>query len=404
MLHPIQASDAIGRVAGLSCSAPTALGCRSSSLCPSHAKQPRIVNDLIPIILESNDHWWPKDLQRLALVSPSWVGPIRRRLYDCPKLQTFRAFTLFVNAVTANPHLLPLIQGLELRPSVEDGFAVSDQDMASLGFLLTLKGLRTVTLGGELAVHSERFIHMMTDTRTISSLHIDGSDILRRCGGMTTPHIPSLSWDDSIAFRFSRSLRSLRLTNLHLSLADSAIPYGMRVHSLTLEEVSVDAGFIDDLLHESWEHLKHLDISSSTPQTSDDMVASLLECCENLESLSYEGCGGATHGEFLEEDLPGLTALKQLRLYDIDINEQSLALVAQTCRGLTELSVLGRMLRLPAQGWVQFLKSGALPALRVLQTPPGNNQPPAGFFRWPQQTCNDLRSACDARGVCLSHA
>lgn len=377
---------------------------RRGSFCEPPAQKPRIVDDLVPIILESNDHWWPKDLQRLALVSPAWVGPIRRRLYARPKLHSFHACTLFANTVQANRHLLPLIQGLDLRPTVSDGIPVSDRDMANLGFVLNLNGLVTVTLGGELAIHAERFIHMMANTHTITSLHIDGSDIIRRSGSITSPYTPSLTWDDSIAFRFSRSLRTLRITHIHLSITEPDIPYGMRVRDLILEDATIDTGFIQDLLHESWAHLRHLTVSSTIPQIVDDIVAPLLESCENLESLSCEACGGAVDGELFEEDLPALSTLREIHLYDIDINAQSLALLAQSCRGLRKLSVLGRKLRLPAQEWVQLLQLKALPALRVLEISSGSNQPPSGFLRWPQQTCSELRSACDARSISLSYA
>ena len=119
-----------------------------------------MVDDLISVILESNDHWWPRDFQRLALVSPGWLGPIRRRLYACPTLRTFTACTLFVRTVTENPHILSLVQGINLSPVIPTGalYAVTDKDMASLRLILSLKGLQNVTLGGELAIQAERFI------------------------------------------------------------------------------------------------------------------------------------------------------------------------------------------------------------------------------------------------------
>lgn len=363
---------------------------------------PRIVDDLIPVILESNGHWWPKDLQRLALVSTAWVGPIRRLLYACPKLSSFHACTLFVRTVSSNPHILSLVQGLELCP-VSDGLPLTEEHMASLRFALNLKGLLSVTLGGELAVRAERFVQMMSNTHSITSLHIDGSHLNRyHCLGTTTRHCPSLSWDDSIAFRFSRSLRSLRLTQLHLSISEADIPYAIRVQNLTLDGVSIESGFVQDLLHESWTHLRHLSISSATPATAEDIAIPLLECCENLESLRYEACVGGIHGELFEEST-SLTALRKLRLYDIDVNPQTLASLSQTCGGLAQISVLGRTVRLTAQDWVQLIQSSAMPSLRVLKTSSGCPQSPSGFLRWTEESCDELRSACATRGISLSY-
>ena len=56
--------------------------------------------------------------------------------------------------------------------------ALDEQEMQSLRYILGLKGLRSVTLGGDLAVSAERFLHVMTDTRAITSLHIDGHSAL----------------------------------------------------------------------------------------------------------------------------------------------------------------------------------------------------------------------------------
>ena len=365
---------------------------------PSTEKSPRIVDDLIPVILESDDHWWPRDLHRLALVSPAWVGSVRRRLYACPKLHSFHACTLFTRTVSRSSHLLALIRGIDLRPVITQSPTLTEEDMASLRFVLNLQGLQTVTLGGELALRVERFIQMMCHAHSIISLHIDGSYLSR---DMTYHQAASLNWDDSIASRLVRSLRTLRLTDLHLDVTPSDIPLPLRVQSLILENVSVESGSIEDLHLESWASLRHLSISSSSPQSSESLALPLLECCEHLESLSYEACGGTAHGELFEQDLPTFPTLRELRLFDVDLNPQTLTFLTGACRHLVQLSVLGRAPQLSGQDWMDLLQSGALPSLRVLETSSGRNQPPSGFRRWPEETCHQLRSVCATRNITL---
>lgn len=362
---------------------------------------PRIVDDLIPVVLESDDHWWPRDLSRLALVSPAWVGPIRRRLYACPKLDSFHACTLFARTMFANPQLQALIRGIDLRPTLTQSVILTEADMTSVRFVLNLRGLQTVTLGGELAVRAERFIQMMGHTHSITSLHIDGSYVSQDNGDMACRCAASLDWDDSIAFRFARSLRTLRLTHLHLDVTPSDMPSPLRVQKLILEDVSMESGSIEDLSFGSWASLRHLSISSSSPQSVQDLALPLLECCEQLESLNYEACGVAADGELFEQDLPALSTIRDLRLFDVDINLQTLSFIARACCALVQLSVLGRAPQLNGQDWIELLQSGVLPSLCVLQTSSGHNQPPSGFRRWSEETCCQLKSACAARNISL---
>lgn len=360
---------------------------------------PRLVDDLIPTILEIDDHWWPRDLQRLALVSPSWVGPIRRRLYAFPTLRSFHSCTLLVRTLTQNPHLLALVRGLDLRPIAGEHCALTERDMASLRFLLNLKGLQEVTLGGELAVQAERFIYMMASTRSIRTLHVDGSQVLWDEGDLGCKHPASLQWNEAIAFRFT-GLHTLRLSNIQLSVSDPPMPYMLRVKDLILDDVTLDDGSIQDLFHESWASLRHLTITSAKAPDSDELVRELLECCENLESLRYECANGSAHSDMFEDLI--LPSLRKLCLFDVDVNPQTLALLGQSCRTLEQLAVLGRAVRLSAQEWVDFVRSGAIPSLRVLETAFGNNSPPAGFKRWPEEMRESLVSSCQSRGVVLA--
>lgn len=363
--------------------------------------RPRIVDDLISVILESNEHWWPRDYERLALVSTGWVGPIRRRLYACPQLRTFRACTLFARTVAENPHIRALVHGIDLRPMspANERPLLSEKDMAGLRFILSLDGFESVTIGGELAVQAERFLHMMHNTRSVMSLHIDGSYIEDHDGGLSCRQPASLEWNESIAFRFTK-LRTLRLSSLQLAVLQPAMPYSLRISNLALADVTVSMGFLQNLCFESWDHVRNLSIISKNTRESDDFVRELLECCENLESLRYEASRSGAHGDIFEEDLP-LASLRRLRLVDIDINPQTLVLLSQACRNLERLSVLGRKVRLTANDWSSFIRSGSLSSLQTLKTSAGTYEPMAGFSRWSPDAVQSLSASCASRNVSL---
>lgn len=359
------------------------------------------MDDLIPVILESNDHWWSRDFQRLALVSPSWLGLIRRRLYACPVLRTFRACNLFVRTVRDNPSILSLVKGLNLSPAIpsESMHALMDMDMASLRSILNLEGLQTVTIGGELAVQAERFIQMMSNTRSITSLHIDGSYI-QESDTLCCRQPASLEWNENIAFRFTR-LQRLKLTGVHLGISVPPLPYALRIFSIILDDVHISHGSLRDLCHESWGSVRNLAVLCKTTQSPDELVRELLECCENLETLQYESSAPGAHGDVFAEDFP-LPTLRDLRLYDVDVNPQALAMLSQTCRGLEQLSVLGRAIRLKPEEWADVLSSGALPSLHRLSVAAGANEPPEGFVPWAEAARKLVIDQCLSRKVMLS--
>lgn len=363
--------------------------------------KPRIVDDLIPVILESNSHWWPRDFQRLALVSTGWIGPIRRRLYASPELRTFRACTLFARTITQNPHLRCLVRGIDLRPIApsDDRAVLTEEDMRSLRLVLNLDGVQSLTLGGELAAQAERFIYTMSNTRSLTSLHIDGSYLQQDDDSLACKQPASLEWNESIAFRFTK-LRTLRLTNLQLALGEPSMPYALRINTLIFHNVTVAFGSIQSLCNESWDSVRSLSITTRDTQASDDFVRDLLECCEKLESLRYEACCAGAHGDLFEEDLP-ITSLRKLRLFDVDINPQTLAILGQSCVNIERLSVLGRSVRLHARDWIGFVSSGALPSLKMLQTAAGCYDSASGFSRWSEDMQAQLSSSCATRSIQL---
>ncbi|KAJ8456975.1 hypothetical protein ONZ51_g11806 [Trametes cubensis] len=360
---------------------------------------PVLVDDLIPIILESEDHWWPRDFQRLALVSPAWVSPVRKRLYAHPSLRSYRACHLLARTFTENPELLSFVRSLELRPSADEDRTLDEREMQSLRRILGLKGLRSVTLGGDLAVAAQRFLGVMVDTRAVTELHIDGCMLSKGRSTSLAPVVPSLEWDDAIAFRFP-NLRSLTLSNVLLTIIPSMMDRPSGLTHLTLNNVDLDVGFLPDICQGSWETLRDLRVVGGNAVELDDGIRSMLEMCENIETLHYEAPDLCSHASVFDDEPPPCPSLRRLYLSGFDANPQTLQAIIQACPQLEDLAVLGRVVRISPEQWASFVTSGALPSLRRLVAPSGTNQPPFTF--WSSSERKELYDACHAKGVELA--
>ncbi|RPD81833.1 hypothetical protein L226DRAFT_607076 [Lentinus tigrinus ALCF2SS1-7] len=359
---------------------------------------PVLVDDLIPIIIESNDHWWPRDFQRLALISPAWVTPVRKRLYAHPSLRSFRACKLFARTLLDNPALLPYMRGLELRPVADSRRVLDEQEMQSLRYILGLEGIQDVTLGGDLALSAERFIHFMAGTRTITTLHIDGYSFPDDHASSTVHTLPSLEWDDVVAFRFP-FLRSLTLSNVALAVYPQSMDHPGMLSHLTLNNVQLVYGALPDLCQGSWETLRVLKLVGKSTVELDDEVRSMLELCENLEELHYEAVDRSSHPSIFDDEPPTCESLQKLSISGFDVNPLTLEAIAHSCPKLTELAVCGRIIRIPSERWAAFVNSGALPCLQRLIAPAGTNIPP--FMYWSSDQHDELRDACKSRGISL---
>ncbi|CDO72389.1 hypothetical protein BN946_scf184977.g88 [Trametes cinnabarina] len=358
-----------------------------------------LVDDLIPIILESDDHWWPRDFQRLALISPAWVVPVRRRLYAHPSLRSYRACQLLARTFQRNPDLLSYVRTLELRPISDQDRTPDEREMQSLRTILGLKGLRSVTLGGDLAVAAQRFLNTMADTRTVEELHVDGCMLSRGQSTFPAPVIPSLEWDDAMAFRFP-NIRTLRLSNVALTVIPAMMAHPSRLTHLILNNVDLEVGFLPDLCHGSWESLRVLTVIGGNGIEMEDGIRSLLEFCPGIETLRYEASDCAGHLSIFDDDMPSCPNLRNLHLSGFDVNPQTLQAIAQTCLNLDNLAVLGRTVRVTLEEWASFISSSALPHLRRLVAPSGTNLPPFTF--WSSGEQKGLLEICDAKGVALS--
>ncbi|KAH8100590.1 hypothetical protein BXZ70DRAFT_937968 [Cristinia sonorae] len=359
----------------------------------------RLVDDLIPVILELNDtKWWPCDLQRLALVSPAWVGPVRRRLYECPVLHTFQSCNLLARTLAGNPALCELVHGLNLRPASSrlPYQGLSGKNTASLRVLLNLKGLQSLTLGGSLAAHAERFLHMMTHARSVTALHIDGSHLrsfLDDCS-----QTASVEWSELLAFRFPR-LSCLHLSNIALSIAHPSLPHPPSIEQLVLDNVVIVAGLLQHLCHESWQSIRMLHITTKQTLGEEDQLHEILESCERLESFSYEVDGKQQPDVVFEQVFPSVPSLKRLKLAHLDVTPRSLELIGSLFERLEELSISGRSARITPGEWAGFIRSQSLRSLKVLTTSLGTNIPP--FTPWTKEMKDCVLDACASCNIVL---
>ena len=360
--------------------------------------QSRLIDDLIPLILELNDDvWWPCDLRSLALISLAWVGPVRRRLYACPIIYSFSSCTLLSRTLSENPHICNLVRSLNLRPTPSSR-AVSSKDVASLRRVLNIKGLQSLTLAGQLAYDAERFLHTMVHGHSITRLSIDGSS-LQSCHGLRCPSYASVEWSELLAFKFPK-LRDLQLSNLALTIAMPSLPYSLRVEQITLNHVVIVGGVLQDLCHGSWQSLRRLHVSTTPFPDLQDQLHMMLASCQHLESFSFETRDEYWSGVDLIQILPSLGTLKCLSLTHVDMTPRSLFAISVAFKHLEELSIGGRSVRIAPEEWVEFLRSDSLPFLKVLTTSLGTIIPPFTF--WTNEQVKLVREACGSRQIAFN--
>ncbi|KZP32360.1 hypothetical protein FIBSPDRAFT_1036984 [Athelia psychrophila] len=366
--------------------------------------QPRFIPDLAPLILESlhPSSWWPRDLLRLALVSPAFLHPVRKRLYARPSLASFRACVLLARTL--------------------------DADSA-------LPGLRELAIGGAMAVRAERFLHWVAHPYDVHTLCVDGSQAAAASQsafssssssssysmGCGRAEQGSLAWDESLAFKFA-GLARLRLVALELDVAPPPpdTPYELAVGTLALEDVDVVAGHLVHLLHGSWPALTRLAVSAKAPDAQ--LGPALAACADTLQSLSVRYEDAAPFRALDDADAEGdadvlrhpLRALRSLAISGAPLTRAALARIAAPAQypRLETLDVAGRGVGVSAGEWAGWLErlerlegpEGALPALKQLGTPGGT----CGK-RWAPWGPGDeavvrLREAAERRGVRLVRA
>lgn len=351
-----------------------------------------IPDDLVPVILELNeDRWWPCDFQKLALVSPAWLGPVRRRLYAFPTVCTFRAVRLLARTLRSNPHLLPLLRGIDLRPL---GSGATAEEMASLRFLLGIEGLPTVVLAGELAIKAERFLHALTVPHAVTELHIDGNLLASE---LPTFRPASLCWDAELASAFP-NLEKLWLANIELDIPHPRAPHTIRPAELLLDNVII-SGQLSSLADLS--RLRRLTVSCTEARDVDEHLPLVFEACaETIEALRYEVRDVRRDDAVLLDHFPRCPAMRDLVLSGVNLGTSALAAIGERCSALEALAVQGRAVQVTPQEWVSFIRSGALSRLRELDTPFGTYAPP--FKHWSLEQTGQVMAACVARDIRLA--
>jgi hypothetical protein len=355
--------------------------------------RPRIVADLVPVILEVHNYW-PRDLQRLALVSSQWLGSVRRLLYAHPRMNSFRSCNLLEQSLKNNPHLIPLVQSIDLRPWYVHGRALTAADAASIKFLLNLPSLTCVTLGGQVAVAVESFLLKMSNAHALTELNIDGHipSWDYHCSLQMNPS-PTLHWDERLAVKFP-SLRKLRLSNLELHIAEpTSTPSLLRLTDLALNGVTITHG---SLHHISWDTLGHLSIAADSADDWDEHIRFMLHrSTDNLKAFSYEVSDSRMDSGIFQDELSPLLSLRELHLRGVSVDSLTLDSLQRQCPNLEHLSIYGRIATIPCQEWISFLRSGALPYLRHLNIPYGSLM----AYSPEDGTIKELTEVCRGRGI-----
>lgn len=359
------------------------------------SRSSRLVNDLIPIILELNEeHWWPSDYYQFALISNAWLGPTRRYLYRCPAIRTSRSYALLARTLIEYPHLGSLVGGIDLRPSrttTHSHCSFSEDEASGLRYILGLRGLRSLTLGGHLSIRAERFLYMLQHSQDISYLHIDGSDCIHNPS-------PSLEWDEIIATKLPR-LRELRLSKLRLTIIPPTIPlYPFRIQAIYLQNIELVDGILPDICQESWKTVHTLAIIAKSAENPDvEQILWTLESCRSLECFEYEIQESGIQEHIFDGEAISYPSLRSLRLSDTPLNFRTLSAIGTLCSNLQELSVHGRAARVTSEEWTLFLRSGALPLLQKLSICAGTNHPPFSF--WDAGAKRGVFAACADRQI-----
>lgn len=347
-------------------------------------------DDIVALILESDDHWWPRDLCRLARVSRAWLHLAQRRLYSHPSLYSFKACRQLSQTLQCTPCLRALVHGLELSPYPSK--TTTSEDLSALRYLLSLPGLQKLSFGGELAYEAGRFFRLLSSSESVTELNVDGTLLADK---LNFP--ASLEWDDFMAMRFPK-LQTLRLSHLELDVLDASPP-PFRLRKLVLDNVHVVGESIIPLLDSSTP--LHLSIRMSADwDWAPDEIHSVLEHC-TLESFRLEARGITSQWQgFFDENLPPCPSLQTLIIDDVYLDVDNLMSISEQCPRLQTLGIFGRVVRVSADQWTDLILSGALPRLLSLSLPSYTYQPPV--VPWTDANASQIREACESRGVAIT--
>jgi hypothetical protein len=262
--------------------------------------------------------------------------------------------------------------------------------------LLALDGLKSLVLGGDLAIESRRFLGFVTATDTITYLHIDGTSL---CGSLS--HRASLEWSEDFRFRFPK-LKKLAFTNLEMDIDPIATCQSLQMDELVLNNVSIVGGNLSYLVPEG-SVIERLYINASSACEHDEHIRMILHS-SCIRSLEYEvQKSSPSDGSFLEaegESELGALGLRRLEMRGLSVDNGVLAAVQRCCPDIEELAVFGRSVRLTPEDWVRCFVSGGLSSLRRLALTHGTNYPP--YRAWCAKAVELVTDATRARCVHFS--
>ncbi|KAJ7597242.1 hypothetical protein C8J56DRAFT_1041450 [Mycena floridula] len=342
-------------------------------------KPPRIVNDIVPLIIESSDRWRCRDLVSLAQVSSVWLYPIRKLLYSHVILRSYSSACIFSHSLDANPVLVSLVKFLDICPI---SGSYTPQFAQCLGNLLNLQ-LETISFGGELAIRAERFLHLVGNPELVKRIHINGA-LLKE----NLCQVPSLEWDSDFADRFP-ALEELKLSHLELEIVSSWTPTEMQLSHLTLDAVQLLDGYIS----QAFPSVKHLKIFTTDAGEFEEQIRLVL-ANQKMEYLEYQvQCGS---GVTLLDQSTAYPMLRELHMSGLCLEPETLNTLGECCPNLTEISALGRLLRLTADDWATFI-TRSCPALQEMRISLGTLVPP--FVPWSDSVVKALEKLAASRDI-----
>lgn len=348
------------------------------------------VDDLIPLILDAYDHWWPCHLAKFALVSPTWLFYTQRRLYSHPDIHTFSAARRLEATLADNPYLASLVKAISLQPAWYGGRgharALSSAAKV-IRSLVGLDGLRRISFGGYVADNAAIFLRLIANPDLIEELHI--------CGHESFASSTVFEWDESFTFGFP-NLKKLRLSYMELCVMPPSVPYPAPFTHVILENVDFKQGNILQLLNGTTS-LDCLHVTSSACSVGEPRLVLLSGCA--LGCLHFESNYPVRRDLFQDLDARHGEAVRCLHLDGCFLDMGILAGWSEIFGNLEELGVSGRYVRVLSKEWVQFINSGALPSLRQLFLPFGRNSPP--FVAWTTAEKEEIRAACGSKGIDL---
>jgi hypothetical protein len=348
----------------------------------------KFIDDLIPLILDADEHWWQCHLAALAAVSHAWLYYVRQRLYACPDIRTFSAVQKLANTLETNEYLASLVRGISLQPSGRSGslqgVVGAIKAMKAIRMLLGLEGLKRISVGGDMG---ERYIRLIGNPEMVEDLHISGQTALVRERALT--------WDEMLTLRFPR-LKKIRLSEIDLEVMWPTVEYPASFTQLILEDVDIRGGRLVQMLNGAkW--LGCLHISSCGRVEEEEELREVLGSCV-VECLRYQV--RTTFGRWNPFSELGAECGRTVRCLHLDGHLVDVGIL-DTLRvvfcNLEVLDVRGHLVSVLASEWTEFVSGGALRSLRRLGLPWGTNRPP--FVKWNSREMGEIRGACAKRRI-----